>query len=72
MFIELHYLPRYSPNLNPDEDFKCDVKTELAKRPERRTKGKRRESVEGALESIANQPEWVVSHFKSRHIQYAA
>jgi len=72
MFIEVHYLPSYSPDLNPDEYLNCDVKTELAKRPERRTKGKWRESVEGALESIANQPERVVSYFKSRHIQYAA
>ncbi|TAG10689.1 MAG: hypothetical protein EAZ42_03220 [Verrucomicrobia bacterium] len=68
----MHYLPSYSPDLNPDEYFNCDVKTELAKRPERRIKGKWRESVEGALENIANQPERVVSYFKSRHIQYAA
>lgn len=72
MFIEVHYLPSYSPDLNPDEYLNCDVKTELAKRPERRTKGKWRESVEGALESIARQPERVASYFKSRHIQYAA
>jgi hypothetical protein len=28
--------------------------------------------VEGALESIASQPERVASYFKSKHIQYAA
>jgi transposase len=72
MFIEVHYLPSYSPDLNPDEYLNCDVKTELAKRPERRTKGKWRMSVEGALESIASQPERVASYFKSKHIQYAA
>lgn len=71
-YIELHYLPSYSPDLNPDEYLNCDVKTELAKRPERRTKGKWRESVEGALESIASQPERVASYFKSKHILYAA
>ena len=37
--IQLHYLPSYSPDLNPDEYFNCDIKEALAKRPERRTKG---------------------------------
>lgn len=70
--IELHYLPSYAPDLNPDEYFNCDVKTELAKRPERRTKGKWRENVEKTLENLASQPERVVSYFKSKHIKYAA
>lgn len=70
--IEVHYLPSYSPDLNPDEYFNCDVKTELAKRPERRTKGKWRENVEGTLAELADQPERVVSYFKAKSIQYAA
>ena len=37
--IELHYLPSYCPDLNPDEYLNCDLKTVLAKRPERRAKG---------------------------------
>lgn len=71
-FVEVHYLPSYSPDLNPDEYLNCDVKTELAKRPERRTKGKWRENVEGTLAQLASQPQRVASYFKAKSIQYAA
>lgn len=70
--IELHYLPSYSPDLNPDEYLNCDVKTELAKRPERRVKGKWAQNVAGTLEQIAAQPERIAKYFDAKPIQYAA
>lgn len=70
--IELHYLPSYSPDLNPDEYLNCDVKTELAKRPERRVKGKWAQNVAGTLEQIAAQPARVAKYFEAKPIQYAA
>jgi len=70
-FIEVHYLPSYSPDLNPDEYLNCDLKTELAKRPERRTKGKWAETVENTASYLANQPDRVASYFKAKPIQYA-
>ena len=45
-FIALHYLPSYSPDLNPEEYFNGDIKAELAKRPERRPKGRWAETVQ--------------------------
>ena len=55
--IELHYLPSYCPDLNPDEYLNCDLKTELAKRPERRKKGKWASTVKATLDELASKPE---------------
>ena len=70
--IEVHYLPSYSPDLNPDEYLNCDLKTELAKRPERREKGKWAKTVTDTMEMLSNEPERVASYFKAEPIQYAA
>lgn len=70
--IELHYLPSYCPDLNPDEYLNCDLKTELAKRPERRKKGMWARTVEVTLNELAKQPERIRSYFKAKPIQYAA
>lgn len=69
--IALHYLPSYSPDLNPNEYLNCDVKTELAKRPERRQKGEWQEVVEATLNDLASQPDRIESYFKAQPIQYA-
>lgn len=70
--IELQYLPSYSPDLNPDEYLNCDLKTELAKKPERRKKGKWAEVVENTLNEFVNQPERIRKYFKAESIKYAA
>jgi hypothetical protein len=70
--IEVHYLPSYSPDLNPDEYFNCDIKVELAKRPERRTKGQWAATVQATAESLAAKPERIASYFKAAPILYAA
>jgi len=70
--IEVAYLPSYSPDLNPDEYLNCDLKTELAKRPERRTKGKWRETVENVAETLAATPDRIVKYFEAEKIKYAA
>lgn len=70
--IELHYLPSYCPDLNPDEYLNCDLKTELAKKPERREKGKWARTVEQTLHGLALQPERIKSYFKAEKIKYAA
>lgn len=69
--IEVHYLPSYSPDLNPDEYLNCDLKIQLAKRPERRKKGKWKSSVESTIKDLASQPERVASYFNAEPIQYA-
>lgn len=70
--IEVEYLPSYSPDLNPDEYLNCDLKTELAKRPERRTRGKWKSTVENTVEMIAQSPDRVRKYFEAETIHYAA
>ena len=70
-FIEVYYLPSYSPDLNPDEFLNCDLKTELAKRPERRQKGQWRPTVEKTMQNLASKPDRVASYFQAESIRYA-
>lgn len=70
--IELHYLPSYCPDLNPDEYLNCDLKTELSKRPERRKKGHWANVVKDTLNQLAAQPERIRSYFNAKPIKYAA
>ena len=70
--LEMHYLPSYTPDLNPDEYLNCDLKTTLSKKPERRTKGKWRSTVEETMDELKNSPERVKSYFQAESIKYAA
>ena len=70
--IEVHYLPSYSPDLNPDEYLNCDLKNELSKRPGSRQLGKLRENAESHLNFLSEQPERVSKYFTSPHIAYAS
>ena len=70
--IELHYLPAYCPDLNPDEYFNGDLKRELAKRPERRVKGQWANTVKNTLQAFVNQPDRIKSYFNADKIKYAA
>jgi transposase len=71
-FIEVHYLPSYSPDLNPDEYFNGDIKAHLAKRPERRTKGQWASTVQATVEHLASQPSRIQSYFQAPSIRYAS
>jgi transposase len=70
--IEVFYLPKYSPERNPDEYLNCDVKGNI------NTDGlpKDREELKGKLhrfmQKLAKLPGRVASYFKHKCIQYAA
>lgn len=68
--IELHYLPSYSPDLNPDEYLNCDLKTELAKRPERRIKGKFTKTVRSTMKKLQGLPKRIASYFRAKPLSY--
>lgn len=70
--IEVHYLPSYSPDLNPDEYLNCDLKNELSKRPDNRVPGKLRQSAESHMRKLAKSPKRVSSYFNAEKIRYAA
>lgn len=69
--LVLHFLPSYSPDLNPDEYLNCDLKGEIAKRPDRREKGALKKTAIKVLRSLQKSPDRIVSYFKAERIRYA-
>ena len=70
--IELHFLPGYSPELNPAECLNQDVKTNALgkRRPTNITELKA--DVRGFLRSAQRRPAKVARYFLERHVTYAA
>lgn len=70
--IEVFYLPKYSPERNPEEYLNCDVKANI------NTDGlpKDREELQGKLhrfmQRLAKLPARVASYFEHKYIAYAA
>ena len=67
--LKVHYLPSYTPDLNPDEYLNCDLKTQLSKKPERRQKGKWKEIVEQTIGELQALPERIQKYFQADPIQ---
>lgn len=70
--IRLRYLPSYAPDLNPDEFLNCDLKHQVAKRPDRREKGGLKTTAIAVLRSLQKTPARIVSYFEACSIAYAA
>lgn len=69
--IMVHYLPSYSPELNPDEYFNGDLKGEINKRPPVRSQKGIIEKVSECVEVIARNPVRVANYFKHPKVSYA-
>ncbi len=70
--ITLHYLPSYSPELNPDEYLNCDLKAKFRSDTPTRKKGEMKIKMQKHMTDIQNQPQRVISYFKHPKISYAA
>ena len=70
--IELHFLPGYSPELNPAEMLNQDVKTNALGRRRPRNLTHLLTEVRGYLRSRQRQPARVTRYFHERHVTYAA
>jgi transposase len=70
--IEVFYLPKYSPERNPDEYLNCDVKGNINTDglPKNRTelKGKLRRF----MQKLSKLPSRIISYFQHKYIEYAA
>ena len=71
-YIELFYLPSYSPELNSEERLNADLKQEMGKRVPIRTKDKLRQAASGYMMMLKNTPERVMSCFQHHRVHYAA
>jgi transposase len=70
--IELHFLPGYSPELNPVELLRHDVKANAAGRRRPRSAGELRDELHGYLRRRQRQPAVVVRFFQHPTTRYAA
>ena len=70
--IELHFLPGYSPELNPVELLNHDVKANAAGRRRPRSAGELREELHGYLRRRQRQPQVLVRFFDHPTTRYAA
>lgn len=70
--IEAHYLPSYSPELNPEERLNADLKHRLRSKVQVRTKEKLRAATEAYMQEIKSQPERVMAYFRDPHVKYAS
>ena len=71
-WIKLHYLPPYSLEANPDEWLNRDLKTELRLRPAALDKASLKKLAEDFMAKICMMPGWIMRHFTSAPIRYAA
>ena len=70
--IELHFLPGYSPELNPVELLNHDVKANAAGRRRPRSAGELRDELHGYLRRRQRQPAVLVRFFDHPSTRYAA
>ena len=70
--IELHFLPGYSPELNPAECLNQDVKTNALGKRRPLNASELKADVRRFLRSRQRQPARVARYFLERHVTYAA
>ena len=70
--IELHFLPGYSPELNPAECLNQDVKTNALGKRRPVNIAELKADVRGFLRSRQRRPAKVARYFLERHVTYAA
>ena len=71
-FIEIFYLPSYSPDLNPDEILNSDLKNAISRTPESRCKGELELNAKPHMRSIQKKPEHIKALFQKDSVRYAA
>jgi transposase len=70
--IEVHHLPPYSPELNPDELVWNHVKNHTVGKSPALGPGHLRKKVIGSLRSLQKSPQIVQGFFREKHTAYAA
>jgi transposase len=70
--IALHYLPGYSPDLNPDELLNQDLKATVFKETRPKNKQELKALLSKRLSQIQKNPERIRSYFKAKTVCYAA
>src|SRR5215203_1827700 len=70
--IEVHYLPSYSPELNPDEGVNADLKQALPRQEPPRSKEQLRRAADRHMRSLSRRPQRIRAIFRHPQFRYAA
>jgi transposase len=70
--IELHYLPSYSPELNPDEGVNADLKQALPREAPARSKEQLKRAAARRMRSLSRRPQRIRAIFRHPQFRYAA
>ena len=70
--IEVHYLPSYSPELNPDEGVNADLKQALPRLEPARSKEQLRRAADRHMRSLSRRPQRIRAVFQHPQFRYAA
>ena len=70
--IEAHYLPAYSPELNPDEGVNADLKQAVTRKAPARSRQQLMRAALSHRHSLSKQPRRIRSIFHHRQFCYAA
>lgn len=70
--LEVFYLPRYAPELNPDEYLNNDLKGQVNASGLPHDKGEVRSRLQGFMRRLLHLPEHVMNYFLHPCVQYAA
>ena len=70
--IEVFYLPRYAPELNPDEYLNNDLKGQVHATGLPHNQGEVRSHIQDFMRWLLHLPEHVINYFQHPSVQYAA
>ena len=70
--IEMFYLPRRAPELNPDEYLNNDIHSGVNAKKLPDNQGELRSNIQRFLHALAKLPEHIMHYFQNPHIDYAA
>jgi transposase len=70
--IEVHYLPPYSPELNPDEGVNADLKQAVPRKPPVRSKQQLKRAAISHMRSLSKRPKRIRPIFQHQQFRYAA
>ncbi|WP_347485309.1 IS630 family transposase [Vandammella animalimorsus] len=71
-FIEVFYLPSYSPELNPDEMLNANLKAAVTSKAPNRRKGQLKEAAVSHMMHLQKSPKKVKQFFQKDSVKYAA
>jgi transposase len=70
--IEVHHLPSYSPELNPDEGVNADLKQAVPRKAPARSKQQLKRAAVSHMRSLSRRPQRIRSIFRHPQFRYAA